>query len=45
MDRHYAVFNDKFIKAINERKDRVNKIVGRIKTLGEKVNALNGVNK
>ena len=24
MDRHYAVFNDKFIHAINSRKDRVN---------------------
>jgi hypothetical protein len=24
MDRHYAVFNDKFVTGINERKERVN---------------------
>lgn len=43
MDRHYAVFNDKFVSGINDRKERVNQLVGRIKTLGEKVNQLSNV--
>ena len=45
MDRHYATFNDKFITAINQRKERINEVIGRIKTVGEKISKLDSVKK
>ena len=45
LDRTYASFNDKFVTAITARKERINEVVGRIKTLGQKVTALENVNK
>lgn len=45
LDRHYSSFNDKFQKSMRERKERICAIVGRIKTMGAKINLLNSVNK
>lgn len=45
LDRNYSTFNDKFQQAMSERKTRICEIVGRIKTLGQKINCLQNFNK
>ena len=40
LDRAYASFNDKFISALNARKDRVKDIAARVSALGQKVAVL-----